>query len=183
MSDFILFLRRFVSSPGQVGSVIPSSRYLSKLMMKQVNWNKTNRIAELGPGTGVFTKAILSHKHQEAQFLVVERDAQFRQMLQERFPELTIRYEAQKLPQYLDELCIDKLDAIISGLPFAVFPDLLRSQILDSVIESLHENGTFITFQYSLQMKSELESRFSEVDIHFTPFNIPPAFVYVCRKG
>ncbi|MNW58453.1 hypothetical protein D3C74_363200 [compost metagenome] len=35
---------------------------------------------------------------------------------------------------------------------------------------------------YSLHMKRQLSEYFSIEKIDFVPFNIPPAFVYVCRK-
>ncbi|MGG3873088.1 class I SAM-dependent methyltransferase [Brevibacillus laterosporus] len=182
MSDLLVFLRRFVSRPGQVGSVIPSSRFLSSLMMKNVPWEQVGHIAELGPGTGVFTRAILTQMKKDARFFIVERDPQFQQMLHHRFPQVPICSEAVRLSEYMNELNIPSLDAIVSGLPFAVFPEKLRSDILDCVVESLEPDGVFVTFQYSLQLKNELESRFTTVDIKFTPFNIPPAFVYVCKK-
>ncbi len=182
MSDILVFLKRFVSRPGQIGSVIPSSRFLCKLMMEQVPWGTARSIVELGPGTGVFTQAILKRKRPGTVFFAVERDPMFQQMLRERFPGLTIRDEAVKLATYLGELHLAEVDVIISGLPFAVFPDWLRTAILDTIYESLSPGGVFVTFQYSLQLKSELEQRFGDIDIGFTPLNIPPAFVYTCRK-
>jgi phospholipid N-methyltransferase len=31
-------------------------------------------------------------------------------------------------------------------------------------------------------MRRQLERQFDIEHIHFVPFNVPPAFVYVCRK-
>ncbi|MBO8164624.1 MAG: methyltransferase [Brevibacillus sp.] len=180
MSDFMVFLKRFVSNPGRVGSVIPSSRFLCRQMTKQVPWSQANVIVELGPGTGVFTQAILAKKRKDAQFFVVERDPQFRKLLRQRFPDLIIRDEATNLTRYLSELKLPKADVIISGLPFAVFPETLRTAVLDNVIGSLAPGGMFVTFQYSLQMKAELMRRFDRVQVSFTPLNVPPAFVYTC---
>ena len=182
MSDFLVFFKRFVSHPGRVGSVIPSSRFLCRQMIKQIPWSEANVIIELGPGTGVFTKTILGKKRQDAQFFVVERDPAFQQVLRDRFPGLLIRDEAIHLTRYLSELQLAKADVIISGLPFAVFPPDLRKGILDNVLESLAPGGMFVTFQYSLQLKRELQQRFGKVEISFTPLNVPPAFVYTCFK-
>ncbi|MED0668798.1 hypothetical protein P4S95_00990 [Aneurinibacillus aneurinilyticus] len=73
-------------------------------------------------------------------------------------------------------------DVIISGLPFTVFPKELTTQIMNEVIKSLKPGGLFITFQYSLHMKKRLQADFSTIELRFVPFNIPPAFVYICRK-
>ncbi|MFM1655268.1 class I SAM-dependent methyltransferase [Brevibacillus sp. B_LB10_24] len=181
MSDFLVFLRRFFSNPTRVGSVAPSSKFLCRLMMKNVPWVSAKTIVELGPGTGVFTEAILRLKRPETNFFVVEQDPRFQQMLKERFPGILIQSEAVHLASYVKEMNLQPADAIISGLPFAVFPVEVRTKILDNVVETLDPEGVFVTFQYSLQMKAELEERFKKVSISFTPFNVPPAFVYTCR--
>jgi phospholipid N-methyltransferase len=182
LADFMVFLRRFMEEPGRVGSIAPSSRYLCNHMLKKVNWSKAGVIVELGPGTGAFTKAICRKKRPEAQYLLVERDPQFRSILRSRFPGVVIREEAVNINEYLDQMGVDHADVIISGLPFANFPEELRASILDAVQNALVPGGLFITFQYSLQLQSELEARFSRVEVDFTLLNIPPAFIYTCHS-
>lgn len=150
--------------------------------MREVDWAKARVIVELGPGTGVFTRAILQKKRPDATFFLVERDPQFQKILHSRFPGLKVYEEAVDLSQYLHDMNVAKSDVIISGLPFAIFPEELRAGILDAVVTSLAPGGVFITFQYSLQLKDELEQRFEKVSIGFTPLNIPPAFIYTCHK-
>ncbi|MGE5700992.1 MAG: class I SAM-dependent methyltransferase [Clostridia bacterium] len=183
MTDFILFLRRYVSQPSQVGSVIPSSRFLCKRMMEAVPWDEARVIVELGPGTGVFTKDILKKKRSNSTFFVIERDGKFQEILRGRFPGLLIKDEAQYLGQYLREQGLSKVDAVVSSLPFANFPEELRSEILQTIVDTLSPDGVFVTYQYSLQLKPELELLFEQVKVGFTPFNIPPAFIYTCRKS
>lgn len=183
MADFIVFLRRFVSQPNQIGSIIPSSRFLCKRMMEAVPWDEARVIVELGPGTGVFTKEILKRKRADAAFFVIERDRQFQQILQKRFPGLIVEDEACNLHQYLKEQNLKQVDAIISSLPFAVFPEELRREILQGIHQSLAPGGVFVTYQYSLQLKPELQNLFGQVQVGFTPLNIPPAFVYTCHKA
>ena len=182
MSDFLAFFRRFIAEPGQVGSVIPSSRFLCKNMLRPINWDQTNVIFELGPGTGAFTQAIYHHIRPGTKYVLVERDPKFRSLLHSRFPDLPIREEATKLRQYLEDQQAEKVDVIVSGLPFANFQEEQRKAILDEVQSVLAPGGLFITFQYSLQLRSELVARFPSVKIDFTLFNIPPAFIYICQN-
>lgn len=183
MADFLVFFRRFIAEPGRVGSIIPSSRFLCERMLSRINWAATDVILELGPGTGVFTQRIHQCIRPGTRYMLVERDAQFRAMLQSRFPDIPIREEATRLRHYLEELNLGKADVIVSGLPFANFPEQLRKDILDEVQSVLAPGGLFITFQYSLQLQAELHSRFSWVETDFTLLNIPPAFIYTCRNG
>jgi phospholipid N-methyltransferase len=82
----------------------------------------------------------------------------------------------------LDEIGIKKVDYVISSLPFANFSSELRSRFLELIYETLKPGGSFIAYQYSRQMKPQLQKTFSQVEISLVPFNIPPAFVYTCRK-
>lgn len=77
---------------------------------------------------------------------------------------------------------IEQLDCIISGLPFFNFPQAMRDQIVEQIHRSLRDGGMFVAFQYSKQMKQQLGEWFDIEEIKFVPMNVPPAFVYVCRK-
>jgi phospholipid N-methyltransferase len=78
---------------------------------------------------------------------------------------------------------IQQLDCILSGLPFFNFSQNLRDHLMDEIYQSLKPNGLFIAFQYSMQMKKQFAQYFAIEKIDFVPLNIPPAFVYVCRKA
>ena len=60
IQDCIVFFKRFIAKPGQIGSVMPSSRYLVKNMLSHTDWSKINNVAELGAGTGVVTSRLLT---------------------------------------------------------------------------------------------------------------------------
>ncbi|USG67088.1 methyltransferase [Brevibacillus ruminantium] len=182
ITDKLLFASRFLISPRSVGSIIPSSRQLVKKMIEPVNWERATSIVELGAGTGVFTEAIRSAMRRDCTALILEQDEKMRQRLIRRFPDLSYGHDARRLIDTLKENGAGQVDAIISGLPFANFPQEMRDDILDQVEAALKPNGVFVQFQYSLQMNKQLRKRFGEVAVHFVPFNVPSAFVYVCRK-
>ncbi|TGV17666.1 phospholipid methyltransferase, partial [Mesorhizobium sp. M00.F.Ca.ET.186.01.1.1] len=51
IKDRLMFFYNFLQSPGQVGSITPSSRALAKQMMNPIDWSQANTIVELGAGT------------------------------------------------------------------------------------------------------------------------------------
>ena len=55
-----------------VGSVVPSSKFLSKKMLDHLNFKKAKLVVELGPGTGVFTQRIIEKLDRESTLLVIE---------------------------------------------------------------------------------------------------------------
>lgn len=176
------FIHKFVQSPRAIGSITPSSRFLAHAMLKPIPWEQTKSVVELGAGTGVFTRELYKRVSSSTQTLIFEQDDDLRTDLQKQIPEFIYLKKAEGLQQALQRHQIHNVDAIISGLPFANFPRPLAHNILDQVQESLAPSGSFITYQYSLQLRKELKKRFRKVQISFVPWNIPPTFVYICSN-
>ncbi|MNW33401.1 Methyltransferase small domain protein [compost metagenome] len=182
MNEYVVFLRSFLQNPKRVGSVIPSSRFLVDQMVQPVPWDEVKAVAELGSGTGPITRAIKSRISASTRVLLFEMDKTSRDSLRVEFPEYSCYANASHLVKKMNEEHIDQLDCIISGLPFFNFESELRESLVEQIHTALRPGGLFIAFQYSLQMKKQLSERFTIENIRFTPFNFPPAFVYVCRK-
>ena len=180
--DRILFLRRFIDEPKKIGSLTPSSSFLAKKMLKDLPWKNFSHIAELGAGTGIFTKQIFKRKPTDCKFLVVEQDYSMRHLLEEKYPDVVFDSFAENLSRTLQRINFPLLDCVISGLPFANMDEDLRRRIIENVYDSLKRDGVFVMFQYSLQMKSLLKKNFSSVKTDFFLLNFPPAFVYFCKK-
>ena len=53
------FLQGFLKRPREVGSIIPSSRFLERRIVRSAGVEDTGIIVELGPGTGGTTRALL----------------------------------------------------------------------------------------------------------------------------
>lgn len=182
LRERLMFFYNFLQAPGQVGSITPSSHALAKQMMKPIDWQRAHTIVELGAGTGVFTKWIDELKKPDATLVSFEKETSMRSRLEQLFPGVLFHEDAVELVSVLADAGLGKADAIVSGLPFANFPQALRDQIMEQVYAALKPGGVFVAFQYSLQMKKQLETVFSDVSVKLVPFNLPPAFVYVCRK-
>jgi len=176
------FLYKFICKPKEIGSIAPSSTFLTKKMLANLPWENIETLVELGAGTGVFTKFITDNKQESCQVLVIEKDADMRRALQAKYPTLHYGVKAEKVDWLLQRDDLPQADCIISGLPFAAFPESLRDDIMVAVNRALRPGGIFVAFQYSLQMRKTLEQYFDEVKIAFVPFNMPPAFVYWCKN-
>ncbi len=180
--DYVQFLQSFIRQPRQVGSVLPSSRFLAGKMVENVAWNQVHAVAELGAGTGAITRMIHKKITNNTKVLLFEMDASMRQQLQSSYPAFTCHADARCIVQTMKRHNIEQLDCVISGLPFFNFSPELRQALLNQVLQALKPGGRFIAFQYSLQMKATLSSHFRLEHIHFVPCNFPPAFVYTCVK-
>jgi phospholipid N-methyltransferase len=192
-NDKSLFFKRFLKNPSAVGAVLPSSSFLASEILKQVDWQSPRSIAEIGPGTGPVTQAILERSGTHTRFFAVEIDPQFAEHLKKRFPGVDIQCaDACQLADRCAERNIPELDAVISGLPWAVFPKDLQLRLLAAINDSLGPRGTFSTFAYlhrlwlpaGLRFRGLLNQHFRSVEISPVVWrNSPPAIVYHCRKS
>lgn len=177
-----VFLSKFMRNPQKIGSLTPSSAFLTRKLLLKLPWDRIDSLVELGAGTGVFTEFIAAHKEKKCQVFVVEQDDTMREVLQCEYPKFHFGNKAEQLNEMLDHSNIGKVDCIVSGLPFATFSEELRKEILRQITKSLRAGGVFVAFQYSLQMHKLLKSHFKEVKVSFELLNMPPAFVYRCKK-
>jgi phosphatidylethanolamine/phosphatidyl-N-methylethanolamine N-methyltransferase len=190
--DWIKFFKGFIKHPAAVGAIAPSSRHLASEMLRRIDWNQSTAIAEIGPGTGPFTQAILDRCGKSTRFFAVEIDPQFVSHLKQRFPLADIaQADASELKALCMERQISQLDALVSGLPWAVFPEDLQRKILDAILDSLVPNGRFSTFAYLHGLPLPAGQRFRRLlkknfrSVETSPIlwrNLPPAIVYHCQK-
>ena len=185
MKDKLLFLSHFIRNPKEVGAISPSSIFLTNEIIKNIDFEKSKNIVELGSGLGAFTKVILKKSKPSARLLCFEVNEKFCEYLNNRIKDkrLTIvRTCAEDVNKSLKMLGMHEADCVVSGLPFRNFSDAKKMKILKEVRNSLSDNGTFILFQYTNGLSKMLESCFAKVERAFVPLNIPPAFVYKCEK-
>lgn len=179
------FFKTYLKERKQIGSWMPSSRFLVKKMCKKIDFSSAVNIIELGPGTGVFTKEILSLARKDAKIFVFELNEDFYKLLQNKFKDdriILVNRSAEHLEDVLNEHGVQKVDAILSSLPLAVIPDEIKKNILDSAYLVLKQGGKYIQYQYTLNAKKLLEQRFGKLKMSFASFNIPPAFIYCAEK-
>ena len=180
------FLKEFFKERKTIGAVSPSSKSLTKKMLENVNFKSSNVIVEFGPGTGVITRQIVLKMNPDATLYVFELHHPFYESLQKEFKNVKnvqiIKDSAVNVRKYLKEDNKANADVIISSLPLTNFDQNLTIRILKSAEKALKENGQFIQFQYSLNARRLLNKIFNSTAIKFTPLNLPPAFIYTCKK-
>lgn len=187
-----VFLAKFLRNPRSIGAIAPSSRFLARKMLEDVEMTSGMRVVEFGPGTGALTKQILDVLPVDGQLLAIEREPVFVRMLTQRFPrgDFVLNTVAH-VREIADTRGLLPIDHIISGLPFASLPEALTLDILDSVEEVLRPGGTFHTFQYlhayhftsARTFRERMNDRFGPVRRCCTEWrNIPPAYVFTWQK-
>ncbi|GAA3404811.1 class I SAM-dependent methyltransferase [Paenibacillus hodogayensis] len=182
LDSHLLFLKKFIQNPKQIGSIVPSSPFLANEMVRSVPWSEISALAELGSGTGSITRFIQANATRSAKVFLFEKDERMLSDLLEKYPAFLSYPNARELTEIIRMNGVHHLDCVISGLPFFNFSEELRDKLMSQITEALRPGGYFIAFQYTLQMKKHLERLFDVERIRFVPMNVPPAFVYICRK-
>ncbi|MFE3450089.1 class I SAM-dependent methyltransferase [Nonomuraea sp. NPDC059194] len=191
-NDTTLFLGQFMRSPGTIGALAPSSRRLAEVVCTSVPERGEPTVVELGPGTGPFTAEIQRRLNGRGHHLAVELNPTLATLLADRFPLVDVAQDdAARLPDLLRERHLARADVVVSGLPWAAFPEDLQRRLLGAVTATLCPSGAFTTFSYvhamplasARRFRALLGERFEEVVLGRTVWrNTPPAYVLHARR-
>jgi phospholipid N-methyltransferase len=182
-SPVALFARNFFKYPAMLGSVVPSSPFLVKRLMAQIDWQRARVLVEFGPGVGTITREVLKRMRPDAVLLVIELNQEFVEYLNStiRDPRLRVVHgSATQVRRVLAENGLARADIIISSIPYSLLPETLRRQIVAESRHALKAQGSLLVFQYNRTLLPYLKSSFSTVRLNFQLFNILPALIYHC---
>ena len=176
------FIIEWLKAPLVTASVIPSSRRLARKMVAGLD-SAAELVIELGPGTGVFTNAILEAGVSEEALVLVELNNKFAAQLRCKYPKVTVINGAAEA---LTHLNLDKADAVISGLPLLSIRDEHIDAILGGVFSVMKPGAALVQFTYGYKcpVKPELMSKHELIARResFVFNNFPPASVYHVLK-
>lgn len=182
-SAVALFARNFFKYPSMLGSVVPSSPFLVKDLMAQVDWDRALVLVEFGPGVGTITREVLKRMRPDAVLLVIELNEDFVQYLGTtiRDPRLRVVHgSAAHVRRILAEQGLAPADYIISSIPYSLLPETLRQEIVAESRHALKAHGSLLVFQYNRTLLPYLKSSFGTVKLNFQLFNILPALIFHC---
>ena len=180
-SDHVRFFRSWVASPLRTAAVAPSSDSLARLMTQEIT-AATGPVLELGPGTGVFTRALLGRGVAESDLTLVEYGSDFARLLDFRFGRARVLWmDASQLSRhtlYPDAV----VGAVVSGLPLLSMPPRKVYAILAGAFGYIRPSGAFYEFTYGPRcpVPRAILDRLGlkATRIGGTIRNIPPAAVY-----
>jgi len=193
ISAWAEFWREFVAAPGTTGAIAPSSRALGRLMVERIDWPSAGTVIECGPGNGAFTGQILRRLRPGASFLAVELNPRFVERLRLQYPQVEVVLgSVAELPVHAAHAGLGPADAVLSSLPWAAFPPAVQRTCLQAICAALAPGGQFVTFAYNIGRWTAKGRRFRDLLPHYFAAveesrtawgNLPPAFVYRCRRG
>ena len=144
------FLREFIKSPAEVGSICPSSSVLAAALISPVPLGGEGLIIDLGAGSGPVSAELIRAGIQKDRIIAVEALKGFSSSFSRHCPGVPlIIADAGNLGVVLEQHAPDrKVDAIISSLPFRTMSAEVTAAILAEVRKVMLERGGILV-QYS----------------------------------
>ena len=183
--DEIRFFKGWMDGPKAVGAIMPTSTIAARSMASVVNPASGLPVLELGPGTGVITRAILARGVAPTDLVSVEYSLDFHTRLQLDYPGVRfIRGDAFDLETTLGDLNSSLFDCVISGIPLLNFPMALRVALVEDLLDRVPPGRPVVQFSYG--PKSPVSARgggFEVVHHDFVMRNVPPARLWIYRRN
>ena len=179
------FFQQFLKHPLQIGSVIPSSRFLERRIIETAGINAAKTIVELGPGSGGTTRAILRAMPQNAALLSIELNPHLYTLVNRIQDHRLIAHlgNADGLEEIVLRYGLSAPEVVISGIPFSTMSPTSGSEILASISSVLSPGGRFVAYQLSKRVASLCPPFLGAWQMDVELFNIPPMRVYRWEKN
>ena len=185
MDGRFVFFQEFLKHPLQIGSIIPSSRFLEQRILEAAGIATVKTVVELGSGTGGTTRAILRAMPQHAKLLSIEINPHFHTLISSIKDDRLIAHlgNACRLKEIIAMYGLGAPEALISGIPFSTMKHNEASQVIEAISSLLSSNGRFVAYQVSKRVESLCRPFLGSGQLTVELLNIPPMRVYRWDKN
>lgn len=192
-----MFAEEALADFSTTAAISPSSPQLAAAMLEPLPLAGARVVVELGAGTGVMTRALLNELPQQATLLVFEINQRFYDYLKAHFSDprlVLIHASAEHVDLELRQRGLTEVDAVLSSLGLGLMSARERQVIFERLVPFLTDRTVVTQYQYihALQFKNGRVSRldlrpllnryFASVQSKLIWRNLPPAFVFSCRR-
>lgn len=179
--DGLTFLRSWLGDPRRVGAIAPSSPALARLICSEIDADDSP-LLELGPGTGVFTAALLARGVAESRLTLIEVLPRFADLLRGRYPLARVLALDASLIGSLALYPEASVGAAVSGLPLRAMPHATIEAITAGIFRWLRPGACLYQFTYGLRCPIPA-AILQRLGLHAAArgrvwSNLPPATVY-----
>jgi phosphatidylethanolamine/phosphatidyl-N-methylethanolamine N-methyltransferase len=178
------FFKGWIDKPRAVGSIIPTSSVTARKMATVVNPDSGLPVLELGPGTGVITKAILETGLAPSNLWCIEYSQDFVEHLRRDYPGVNIvQGDAFNLDETLGDQRDMTFDSIVSGVPLLNFPVPQRVAYVEDLLDRIPVGRPIVQLTYG--PKSPVPPGMGNYTVEHFDFiirNLPPTQLWIYRR-
>ncbi|WP_265516165.1 phospholipid N-methyltransferase PmtA [Nitratireductor luteus] len=179
------FFKGWIDKPKAVGSIIPTSGITARRMASVVRPESDDAVLELGPGTGVITRAILERGVKPENLISIEYSAEFVTRLRADYPDVNfVHGSAFDLDQALAPWKGRRFDCVVSAIPLLNFPLPERVALVERLLDLLPLGRPIVQITYgALSPVPAGKGSYTVKHFDFVVRNIPPAQLWIYRRS
>ncbi len=181
----IRFFKGWMHGPKAVGSILPTSSITARRMASVVNPHSGLPVLELGPGTGVITRAILNRGVTPDNLFCVEYSSDFAAHLRADFPGVNIiEGDAFNLDKTLGGHKDRMFDSVVSAVPLLNFPVGDRVKIIEDLLRRVPHGRPIVQITYGpMSPVPAGRGNYKIEHLDFIIRNVPPARLWIYRRA
>lgn len=182
--DELRFFKGWIDKPKAVGSIVPTSSVTARRMASVINPSSGLPVLELGPGTGVITKAILARGVRPENLFSVEYSADFVAHLHRHYPGVNIiQGDAFDLDRTLGAGKGIVFDSVVSGVPLLNFPVSQRIRYVEDLLGRIPRGRPIVQLTYGpLSPVPAGRGDYTVRHFDFVLRNIPPTQLWIYSR-
>jgi phospholipid N-methyltransferase len=192
-----MFAEEALADFSTTAAISPSSPQLAAAMLRPLPLARTRVAVEFGAGTGVMTRALLAELPPTSTLVVFEISSRFYNYLKKSISDprlVLIHSSAENVDLELRRLGHNEVDSVVSSLGLGLMSDRERRTLFERLLPFFHDRAVFTQYQYihALQCENGRVSRldlrpllgqyFASIQSKLIWRNLPPAFVFSCRR-
>lgn len=182
--DEVKFFKGWLHRPKAVGSIVPTSSITARKMASVIDAKSGLPVLELGPGTGVITKAILAHGVKPKNLYAIEYSPEFVRHLKRNYPGVNvIEGDAFNLDETLGDMRHAPFDSVISGVPLLNFPVAARVRYIEQILDRIPPGRPIVQLTYGpMSPVPPGRGNYTVEHFRFILRNIPPTQLWIYRR-
>lgn len=176
--DSLLFFKKFFTQYYLNASLRPTSSTAARLLVNSIDRTNVRTVVELGPGTWPITKYILDAMKAESEYIWIEYDQEYVDILKNRFPTSRAKFiqaDVKDLSDLIETSGVKNIDVIISALPYKPFIE--HPYLLQYIQWHLEKWSHIRCISYSPVQFQKVYAPLWLSVMWFTLRNLPPLYV------
>lgn len=186
MSASLQFIKAAIKEPLQISTLFQTAPATVNRLLSPLLSDNHCSLLELGVGAGAVTRKAHELMKNKDKYMGFEINNDLFSYVTGEYKDFQfVCASAESISDYTKN---KKFDLIVSTLPWSLFDDYMRKNILNEILKHLEKGGYFKTYMVcnalltrsGRQFCEQLEERF-DVSSRWVFMNAPPAKVFECR--
>ena len=174
------FFRRWFANPLAMGSLVPSSVSLRRILSRGIECGPEEIVVEFGGGTGAMTRAILEAGVPPERLWSIEIDPELAAFLGRLYPKVHVLHgDCREIEARLDPGLAGRVGTVVLGIPMVMLPLEAQRGIIDAIFRILAPGRGFLHYTFCLTSPLDRgQLGLAGRRLGWTPLNLPPASVW-----